>query len=1071
MAQNFDYGNKGTFTRLVSMIKSKLAKVAFSGKYSDLSGTPTIPTSLPASNTISDYSATGTSPVNGTAVNKALQTLDVASKGGAGKYIQAISETDGKISATEATMPTALPANGGTAQTISETLPIKKGGTGKTTGADAANVLLNSLSTGSATPVDADYFISQYAGGGTATTTYHRRPVSALWNYIKGKLAAVATTGSYADLSNKPSIPAAVAVKGNAESAYRTGNVNLTPANIGAVNKAGDTMTGTLNIVGNNLGFYAKSTDSSHAIWMGVAADGIRRGFWDATLNKYFLDLRSDNILHADTDVNFDQNAYVTGSLILSKTTDASGTADLLPALIVGGARSSAHLELDANEIMAKSNGTTTTDLYLNNDGGKVHVGPGGLAATGELTANSNFFTKRSTGQYKFGGTAGTAGWVVFAQIKITSGYVNGTLQFRVGGRGRNQALLQIMFNSIEGLDPGLYSFGCIGPADTPNIYRLKKTATSTWQLAAQKNEAYGEIYVMETNAEYMDVGITVTYPGTQLATAPDSTWTKPEYNAKVSSAVYADALTGNGWSNVAFTGDTWLNAAQGKSFLNFTAENGLFVPIVKYNAQDGSKFVLVGYQNAIWLAHIPKANVDGNINSYDKYMMFDRYGNVTLRGNLLMETIHNGVVSNQAVISIFDDADGYDYGFELVESCGGNMFIGSGESPHNLRNGLAGGLGTGESYEKTSERLYLSSDDVIFFYSNCGVVTGRKCMVFDNTASLRPIYNNGASLGNANNKWTALYVGTLNADTINGSVSEANTAVKLKTIRSIDGVKFDGTSSIIHYGECTTAATSAAKIVGCPNFVLETGATIKVKFKYYNSANNPTLNVNATGAKAIYKYGAKVTKYDANFLKTNHIYEFVYNGTGYELVGDTDTWQQNTSSQAGYVSSPGSRQNVVWGIGVSKGSPGWRNPVEINTSYIVFQKAGWYKFADIQAFISMQDTLSAVFLVYSEEDAGVEGIFYVSVNARYGDRYLKWIVRPESKSFDLIGLTLTEGTDDVDGSYYLCELFVNMPYSLKLAVNLMSSSFNGVYYAVFNQYSNQDVEWKSSLPSGSLKI
>ena len=29
-------------------------------------------------------------------------------------------------------------------------------------------------------------------------------------------------------------IPAAVAVKGNAESSYRTGNVNLTPANIGA---------------------------------------------------------------------------------------------------------------------------------------------------------------------------------------------------------------------------------------------------------------------------------------------------------------------------------------------------------------------------------------------------------------------------------------------------------------------------------------------------------------------------------------------------------------------------------------------------------------------------------------------------------------------------------------------------------------------------------------------------------------------------------------------------------------------------------------------------------------------
>jgi len=39
-------------------------------------------------------------------------------------------------------------------------------------------------------------------------------------------------------------------VKGNAESSYRSGNVNLTPANIGAVNKAGDTMTGVLKIQG-----------------------------------------------------------------------------------------------------------------------------------------------------------------------------------------------------------------------------------------------------------------------------------------------------------------------------------------------------------------------------------------------------------------------------------------------------------------------------------------------------------------------------------------------------------------------------------------------------------------------------------------------------------------------------------------------------------------------------------------------------------------------------------------------------------------------------------------------------
>lgn len=49
-------------------------------------------------------------------------------------------------------------------------------------------------------------------------------------------LKAVAFSGSYNDLDNKPTIPPAVAVKGNAEAEYRTGNVNLTAANIGLGN-------------------------------------------------------------------------------------------------------------------------------------------------------------------------------------------------------------------------------------------------------------------------------------------------------------------------------------------------------------------------------------------------------------------------------------------------------------------------------------------------------------------------------------------------------------------------------------------------------------------------------------------------------------------------------------------------------------------------------------------------------------------------------------------------------------------------------------------------------------------
>jgi hypothetical protein len=53
------------------------------------------------------------------------------------------------------------------------------------------------------------------------------------------------------------------------------------------------------------------------------------------------------------------------------------------------------------------------------------------------------------------------------------------------------------------------------------------------------------------------------------------------------------------------------------------------------------------------------------------------------------------------------------------------------------------------------------------------------------------------------------------------------------------------------------------------------------------NTAANPTLNVNSTGAKAIYYRGAAIS---AGYLAANRTYEFVYNGTQYELVGDLDT-------------------------------------------------------------------------------------------------------------------------------------------------------------------------------------
>ena len=92
-----------------------------------------------------------------------------------------------------------------------------------------------------------------------------------------------------------------------------------------------------------------------------------------------------------------------------------------------------------------------------------------------------------------------------------------------------------------------------------------------------------------------------------------------------------------------------------------------------------------------------------------------------------------------------------------------------------------------------------------------------------------------------------------------------------------------DGTDS----GFCYTSASKAEKTVGCEGFALTTGAKITVKFTKGNTAENPTLNVNKTGAKPMYYRGAPIP---SNGLAANGTYTFSFDGTNYDIVGDIIT-------------------------------------------------------------------------------------------------------------------------------------------------------------------------------------
>lgn len=114
-----------------------------------------------------------------------------------------------------------------------------------------------------------------------------------------------------------------------------------------------------------------------------------------------------------------------------------------------------------------------------------------------------------------------------------------------------------------------------------------------------------------------------------------------------------------------------------------------------------------------------------------------------------------------------------------------------------------------------------------------------------------------------------------------------SGSTTKFLNARLVDGVSFNGTANITHYGSCATATATVEKVVACTGFALVAGSRIIVKFTNTNTAASPTLNVNGTGAKPIFYRGTAI---GTGNLAANRTYEFVYNGTQYELIGDINT-------------------------------------------------------------------------------------------------------------------------------------------------------------------------------------
>lgn len=107
-------------------------------------------------------------------------------------------------------------------------------------------------------------------------------------------------------------------------------------------------------------------------------------------------------------------------------------------------------------------------------------------------------------------------------------------------------------------------------------------------------------------------------------------------------------------------------------------------------------------------------------------------------------------------------------------------------------------------------------------------------------------------------------------------------------------------------YGTCSTAAATAAKVASIPGeFKLSVGTLITIKFTNTNTASNPTLNVNGTGAKSIYYSTAIITTGSLSYAgSANRVITYLYDGTKWVFVSwgvDSNTTYTPATLGGGY--------------------------------------------------------------------------------------------------------------------------------------------------------------------------
>lgn len=129
------------------------------------------------------------------------------------------------------------------------------------------------------------------------------------------------------------------------------------------------------------------------------------------------------------------------------------------------------------------------------------------------------------------------------------------------------------------------------------------------------------------------------------------------------------------------------------------------------------------------------------------------------------------------------------------------------------------------------------------------------------------------------------------------------------------DVVISGGGGASFRYGQCSTGASTAAKVVTLSPALteLKTGEVIFVKFTNTNSVANPTLNVNGLGAKNIRRYGTTSPSTSAaSSWNAGSVVALVYDGTYWQMVGWINTTYSSMSEAEYKAGTSGSARLIT---------------------------------------------------------------------------------------------------------------------------------------------------------------